>query len=131
MKLQGEQERSDRRLLQWPKQESDGQRQRLFGGKGTGLLDILAEEAHGTAGGTPPAVPPQQTQETLRVRWSGFKRLCASPSWRRLPGTRIPHATAKERPEEDKTEKNLRGTDSTGWRTRAHGVRGAKRSEGC
>ena len=26
----------------------DGQRQRLFGGKGTGLLDILAGEAHGT-----------------------------------------------------------------------------------
>lgn len=57
----------------------------------------------------PPAAPPQQTQETLRERWSGFKRWGAPARLENINNnTPSPRATAKEQLEEDKAEKNLR-----------------------
>lgn len=89
--------------------------QKLFGGGGAGLLDILAGDAHGTCRWTVlQQLPHQQTGNTetaVESKMAQFQTLALLlPGWRTSPtATSRPEATAKEWPEEDEAEKSLRG----------------------
>ena len=140
------QERSNRRLLQWLKQERKGRGSGYLGAKALDFWTVWQGRPMGPAGGTPSSSAPSANTANTESKMVWLHALGVFlPGWRTSPtAPASPHAAAKERPEEDKAEKNLSGNRQHWAENQGHmvseeprGVKGvgshwaAKRGKDC
>lgn len=111
MKLQGEQGRSVRRLLQWPKQERMDRGRGYLEAKAQDFWTFWQGRPMGPAGGTPSSSAPSANTGNTERKMVWFQALgVLLPGWRTSPTAPASFsATAKEQLDEDKAEENLRG----------------------
>ena len=94
-----------------PKQERMGRGRGYLEAKAQDFWTFWQRRPMGPAGGTPSSSAPSANTGNTESKMVWLQALgVLLPGWRTSPAAPTsPHATAKERPEEDKTEKNLRG----------------------
>lgn len=116
--------------MQWLKQERMGGGRGYLGAKAQDFWTVWQGRPKGPAGGTPSHSTPSANTGYTESKMVWLQALgVLLPGWRTSPtAPASPHAAAKERPEEDKAE---REQTALGGEPGAHGVRGAKGSEGC